>query len=66
MTLINRHDKYWQVGANVDYHIREWTYVGVAYTLMSNGSDYEQMSALDPGRVNYFKQLVFARLGIAY
>ncbi len=62
----SRHDNYWQVGANIDYHIQDWTYVGVAYTLMDNSSDYNQFSALDPGRVNYLKQLVFARLGVTY
>jgi hypothetical protein len=65
-SYISRHDNFWQVGANLDYHIRDWTYVGVAYSLMSNSSDYEQMSALDPGRVNYVKQLVFARVGVTY
>ncbi len=34
---------------------------------MSNGSDYEPLSAAqDPGRVNYVKQLVFARIGVTY
>lgn len=65
-TFTNRHDNYWQVGANLDYHMKEWTYAGVAYTYFSNSSDYQQTSALDPGRVNYVKQLVFARLGVAY
>ncbi len=65
-TFISRHDNYWQAGANLDYHIRDWTYAGVAYTLLSNGSDYEQQAAEDPGRVNYVKQLVFARLGVTY
>ncbi len=62
----SRHDNYWQVGANLDYHIRDWTYIGVAYTLLSNSSDYEPLAAQDPGRVNYLKQLAFARIGIAY
>lgn len=64
--LINRHDNYWQAGANLDYHIRDWTYAGVAYTVLSNGSDYEPLAAQDPGRVNYVKQVVFARLGLTY
>jgi len=64
--LINRHDNYWQAGANLDYHIRDWTYAGVAYTLLSNGSDYEPLATEDPGRVNYVKQVVFARLGLTY
>jgi hypothetical protein len=64
--LANRHDNYWQLGANLDYRIRDWTYAGVAYTLMSNGSDYVPGDPQDPGRVDYVKQLVFARLGVAY
>jgi len=64
--LISRHDNFWQVGANLDYHVRDWSYVGIAYTLMSNQSDYEPLAAQDPGRVNFVKQLVFARLGISY
>ena len=63
---INRHDNYWQVGANLDYHVRQWAYAGLAYTLMSNSSDYEPRAGEDPGRVNYVKQLVFARLGVTY
>jgi hypothetical protein len=65
-TFISRHDNFWQVGANLDYHIRDWTYAGVAYTLMSNNSPYEPPTAMDPGRVNYVKHLVFARLGVTY
>jgi hypothetical protein len=64
--LANRHDNYWQVGANLDYHMRDWTYAGVAYTLTSNSSDYQQLSPQDPGRVNYVKQVFFARLGVTY
>jgi hypothetical protein len=63
--LAGRHDNYFQAGANLDYHMREWTYVGVAYTLMSNTSDAGP-NDLESGRVNYFKQLVFARLGVTY
>ncbi len=62
----DRHDKFWQAGANLDNHIRAWTYVGVAYSLISNGSDYEPMAGNDPGRVNYLKQQVFARVGVSY
>jgi hypothetical protein len=65
-TFTNRHDNFWQVGANLDYHVRDWTYVGVSYSLMSNGSDYEPLAQEDPGRVNFVKQLVFARLGVSY
>jgi hypothetical protein len=64
--VINRHDNYWQVGTNLDYHIRDWTYAGVAYTFMSNSSAYNPMAPQDPGRVNYTKHLIFARLGVTY
>ncbi len=62
----DRHDNYVQAGANLDYHMRDWTYAGVAYTLMLNDSGYEPANPMDPGRVNYVKHLVFARLGFAY
>ena len=65
-SLISRHDNYWQVGANLDYHIRAWTYAGIAYSLASNGSDYSPQAADDPGRVDYVKHLFFARLGVSY
>jgi hypothetical protein len=65
-SFISRHDNYWQAGANLDYHMKEWAYAGVAYSLMSNSSPYEPPTSQDPGRVNYLKQLVFARLGLTY
>jgi hypothetical protein len=65
-TFTNRHDNYIQFAANLDYHIREWVYAGVSYTLMSNSSDYQPPAINDPGRVNYLKQLIFARLGATY
>ena len=66
--LTDRHDNYWQVGANLDYHVRAWTYVGVAYTLMKNDTDssYMPTNLADPGPINYVKHLLFARLGVAY
>jgi hypothetical protein len=66
--VVDRHDNYWQVGANLDYHMRAWTYVGVAYTLMKNDTDSSYMppNIADPGPVNYVKHLLFARLGVAY
>ena len=65
-TVTSRHDNYFQVGANLDYHIRDWTYAGVAYTLMDNSSPYQPVNPQDPGPVNYVKHLVFARLGVTY
>jgi hypothetical protein len=65
-TKISRHDNYLEAGANLDYRIRAWTYAGIAYTVMSNSSPYEPTAPDDPGRVNYVKHLVFARLGLSY
>jgi hypothetical protein len=66
--VTSRHDNYFQIGANLDYHIRDWTYVGVAYTLMDNNSDYVPPAGNPgaPGPVDYVKHLVFARLGVTY
>jgi hypothetical protein len=64
--VTSRHDNYFQVGANLDYHIREWTYAGVAYMLMDNSSDYVPPTMMAPGQVDYVKHLVFARLGVTY
>jgi hypothetical protein len=66
--LATRHDNFWQAGVNLDYHIRAWTYIGVAYMLLKNDTTQytPQPTLMDPGPINYTKQLVFARLGVAY
>jgi hypothetical protein len=64
---IARHDNYFEGGVNLDYRMRAWTYVGLAYNVMINDSSYgPRPNTADPGSVNYVKQLVFARLGITY
>jgi hypothetical protein len=63
---VSRHDNYFEAGANLDYAMRAWTYVGVSYSIISNTSPYQPNAPNDPGRVNFVKQLVFARLGVSY
>jgi hypothetical protein len=57
-----RVDNFFQVGATFDYFLRNWTYVGVAYSMLSNTADN-----LPPTTsADYLKQQVFVRLGITY
>jgi hypothetical protein len=53
-----RIDYYFQVGATLDYFMRNWAYVGVGYSLLDNDSNIAVNS--------YVKQQVFARLGVTY
>jgi hypothetical protein len=54
----NRNDDFIQAGASLDYFARNWIYVGVAYSVMSNSSNITT--------VEYLKQQMFVRLGITY
>src|SRR4029079_1083542 len=54
----NRNDNFIQAGASLDYFARNWIYVGVAYSVMSNSSNITT--------VEYLKQQMFVRLGITY
>jgi len=54
----NRNDDFIQAGASLDYFARNWIYVGVAYSVMSNSSNIMT--------VEYLKQQMFVRLGITY
>jgi len=54
----NRVDNYFQIGATLDYFLRNWAYLGVGYSLLDNRSNI----ALN----DYLKQQVFARLGVTY
>ena len=51
-----------QVGAQMDYFLRNWAYVGVGYSLLANDSNY----SLNGNSASYVKQLILARLGITY
>jgi hypothetical protein len=53
-----RIDHYWQLGATLDYFMRNWAYLGVGYSLLDNSSNIAADS--------YLKQQVFARLGVTY
>src|SRR6185312_1111625 len=57
-TQQGRVDNYVQLGATLDYFLRNWVYLGVGYALIDNNSN---LSAND-----YLKQQVFARLGVTY
>ena len=63
----DRVDNFWQVGATLDYFMRNWIYVGVGYSLYANGST---ITAAVPGEAtpnaDYVKQQVFVRLGLTY
>jgi hypothetical protein len=56
--MTGRTDNVFQVGAALDYFIRNWVYLGVGYSLLDNSSNI----AVD----SYVKQLVLARLGVTY
>jgi hypothetical protein len=53
-----RVDDFGQVGASLDYFIRNWVYAGVAYSLLLNSSNFSTN--------DYVKQQVFVRLGVTY
>lgn len=53
-----RVDNMFQVGATLDYFLRNWAYVGVGYSMIDNRSNISADS--------YLKQQVFARLGVTY
>jgi hypothetical protein len=67
--MATRADNIVNVGATLDYFIRNWIYAGVGYSLLANVSGYH----LPPGpgatmgdSVEYTKHQVFARLGVTY
>jgi hypothetical protein len=55
---IGRTDNFVQLGATLDYFVRNWIYAGVGYSLLSNGSNIPS--------VEYLKQQMFVRLGLTY
>jgi hypothetical protein len=55
---VGRTDNFFQVGASLDYFLRNWAYVGVGYSLLDNNSNIDFVS--------YVKQQVFARIGVTY
>jgi hypothetical protein len=61
-----RIDNFFQVGASLDYFIRNWVYVGVAYSLLANDATLPGTSPLPEASLNYVKQQMFVRLGVTY
>ena len=59
----NRVDNYFQLGATLDYFLRNWAYLGVGYSLVDNTSNVRDMTT-GVATNNYLKQQVFARLGV--
>jgi hypothetical protein len=57
-TQQGRVDNYFQIGATLDYFLRNWAYLGVGYSLLDNRSNKPNDE--------YLKQQVFARLGVTY
>jgi len=53
-----RTDNFVQVGGTLDYFVRNWIYLGVGYSLLSNSSNIAS--------VEYLKQQMFVRLGLTY
>ena len=59
-----RVDNFFQVGATLDYFVRNWIYAGIGYAVLLNRGD---VTAVGPAAdVDYTKQQVFVRLGITY
>jgi hypothetical protein len=69
-TTGTRTDNFLNLGATLDYFIRNWIYAGVGYSLLANISDYRlpvaPNSAMPGDSVEYTKHQVFARLGVTY
>jgi hypothetical protein len=69
-----RVDHFFQVGATLDYFIRNYAYAGLGYALVANESAYTlppspsqmAMGITTGGSVNYAKNQFFARAGITY
>ena len=70
---IARTDNFFQVGATLDYFLRNWMYAGLGYALLVNDANLTPAPAVPGGPVppapnsaNYVKQQVFVRLGLTY
>jgi hypothetical protein len=70
MSQTGRTDNVFQVGASLDYFMRNWTYVGVAYSLLADEVSIPPammgMPSVPPGSLSYLKQQMFVRLGVTY
>jgi hypothetical protein len=62
-----RVDNVFQVGATLDYFMRNWAYAGIGYALIANSSSPDTITlAGTVASLNYTKHQVFARLGLTY
>jgi hypothetical protein len=57
-TQQGRKDNFFQVGATLDYFLRNWAFIGGGYSLLVNSSNIASN--------DYVKHQVFARLGVTY
>jgi hypothetical protein len=71
--LSARTDNFFQVGATLDYFVRNWVYAGLGYALLLNdatltASGMPPAGVVPPGpdAANYTKQQVFVRFGLTY
>jgi hypothetical protein len=62
--VVPRTDNFFQVGASLDYFVRNWMYAGVGYAVLANDSNVPATAGALA--VNYVKQQILARLGITY
>lgn len=64
-----RTDNFWQVGATLDYFMRNWVYAGLGYSLLANQATItpsaSAMVTTAPD-ADYVKQQMFVRLGLTY
>jgi hypothetical protein len=56
--VTGRTDDFIQVGATLDYFVRNWIYFGLGYSVLSNNSNIPS--------VEYLKQQMFVRVGLTY
>jgi hypothetical protein len=65
-----RLDNFFQVGATLDYFIRNWMYAGLGYALLINDATLTPNPASPtppaPDSANYTKHQMFVRLGLTY
>jgi hypothetical protein len=65
-TVADRADNFFQLGASLDYFMRNWIYAGVGYAMLLNRGDVTPAMGAIVADVDYTKQQVFLRLGITY
>jgi hypothetical protein len=65
-TVADRTDNFFQLGASLDYFMRNWIYAGVGYAMLLNRGDVTPAMGAIVADVDYTKQQIFLRLGITY